>query len=101
MIEAQLRQLLVPYKLSGGQSFFARSEIKDIMGYLRLILNPEDDSAFLRIINTPKRGMGPATLEKLGLFSQEHSISYAVSCLHKKIAHVLPSKAYGSLKDIG
>lgn len=58
MLEAQLRQLQVPYKLSGGQSFFARSEIKDIMGYLRLILNPEDDSAFLRIINTPKRGMG-------------------------------------------
>ena len=65
MLEAQLRQLQVPYKLSGGQSFFARSEIKDIMGYLRLILNPEDDSAFLRIINTPKRGVGPATIQQL------------------------------------
>ena len=101
MLEAQLRQLQVPYKLSGGQSFFARSEIKDIMGYLRLILNPEDDSAFLRIINTPKRGMGPATLEKLGLFSQEHSISLLASCTHAGLAHVLPSKAYGTLKEFG
>ena len=101
MLEAQLRQLQVPYKLSGGQSFFARSEIKDVMGYLRLILNPEDDSAFLRVINTPKRGMGPATLEKLGLFSQEHSISLLASCTHGGLTHVLPSKAYGTLKEFG
>lgn len=99
MLEAQLRQLQVPYKLSGGTSFFARSEIKDIMGYLRVILNPEDDSAFLRIINTPKRGMGPATLEKLGLFAQEHSISLLAACTHKGLAHVLPSKAHGTLKE--
>ncbi|MGP5551602.1 UvrD-helicase domain-containing protein [Psychrobacter celer] len=101
MLEAQLRQLQVPYKLSGGQSFFARSEIKGIMGYLRLILNPEDDSAFLRIINTPKRGMGPATLEKLGLFAQEHSISLLASCTHAGLSHVLPSKAYGTIKEFG
>ncbi|WP_201584995.1 UvrD-helicase domain-containing protein [Psychrobacter sp. HII-4] len=101
MLEAQLRQLQVPYKLSGGQSFFARSEIKDIMGYLRLILNPEDDSAFLRIINTPKRGMGPATLEKLGLFAQEHSISLLASCTHAGLSHVLPSKAHGTIKEFG
>ncbi len=101
MLEAQLRQLQVPYKISGGQSFFARSEIKDIMGYLRLILNPEDDSAFLRIINTPKRGMGPATLEKLGLFSQEHSISLLASCTHAGLSHVLPTKAYSTLKEFG
>ena len=101
MLEAQLRQLQVPYKLSGGQSFFARSEIKDVMSYLRLILNPEDDSAFLRVINTPKRGMGPATLEKLGLFSQEHSISLLASCTHAGLAHVLPSKSYSTLKEFG
>jgi ATP-dependent DNA helicase Rep len=101
MLEAQLRQLQVPYKLSGGQSFFARSEIKDIMGYLRLILNPEDDSAFLRIINTPKRGMGPATLEKLGLFAQEHNISLLAACTHGGLIHTLPSKAHSTLKEFG
>ncbi|PNK61338.1 UvrD-helicase domain-containing protein [Psychrobacter sp. FDAARGOS_221] len=101
MLEAQLRQLQVPYKLSGGQSFFARSEIKDVMGYLRLILNPEDDSAFLRIVNTPKRGLGPATLEKLGLFAQEHSVSLLAACTHGGLPHVLPTKAYSTLKDFG
>ena len=54
MLEAQLRQLQIPYSVIRRHVVFARSEIKDIMSYLRLILNPEDDSAFLRIINTPK-----------------------------------------------
>ncbi len=75
VLETQLRQLQIPYKVSGGTSFFARAEIKDVMSYLRLIINPDDDSAFLRIINTPKREIGPATLEKLGLFAQEFSMS--------------------------
>ena len=71
------------------------------MSYLRLILNPEDDNAFLRIINTPKRGMGPATLEKLGNFAGEHSISLLASCTHGGLSHVLPSKAHGTLKEFG
>jgi len=99
MLEAQLRQLQIPYKLSGGTSFFARSEIKDIMSYLRLILNPEDDSAFLRIINTPKRGLGPASLEKLGLFAQEHQVSLLMASGHSGLTHVLPKKASGELKE--
>lgn len=99
MLEAQLRQLQIPYKLSGGTSFFARSEIKDIMSYLRIILNPDDDSAFLRIINTPKRGLGPATLEKLGNFALEHQISLLASCAHSGLIHVLPNKAYSTLKE--
>ncbi|WP_019519974.1 UvrD-helicase domain-containing protein [Faucicola boevrei] len=99
MLEAQLRQLQVPYKLSGGTSFFARSEIKDIMSYLRLILNPEDDSAFLRIINTPKRGLGPASLEKLGLFAQEHQISLLTASNHGGLAHALPKKAVSELNE--
>ncbi len=53
----------VPYKLSGGTSFFARAEIKDIMAYLRVLVNPDDDNAFLRIVNTPRREIGPVTLE--------------------------------------
>ncbi|MDF1779971.1 MAG: DNA helicase Rep [Alcanivoracaceae bacterium] len=64
-LEMQLKTLQIPYKVSGGQSFFARAEIKDLMCYLRLLVNPDDDNAFLRIINTPRREIGPATLEKL------------------------------------
>ncbi|MCG3730616.1 DNA helicase Rep [Vibrio cincinnatiensis] len=69
LIEKSLMQNRVPYKLSGGTSFFARAEIKDIMAYLRVLVNPDDDNAFLRIVNTPKREIGPATLEKLGRYA--------------------------------
>ncbi|MDW3642417.1 3'-5' exonuclease, partial [Vibrio sp. 1291-1] len=55
LIEKSLMQNRVPYKLSGGTSFFARAEIKDIMAYLRVLVNPDDDNAFLRIVNTPRR----------------------------------------------
>ncbi|EMK6841428.1 DNA helicase Rep [Vibrio cholerae] len=69
LIEKSLTQNRVPYKLSGGTSFFARAEIKDIMAYLRVLVNPDDDNAFLRIVNTPKREIGLATLEKLGSYA--------------------------------
>ncbi|AMF95640.1 DNA helicase Rep [Vibrio fluvialis] len=69
LIEKSLMQNRVPYKLSGGTSFFARAEIKDIMAYLRVLVNPDDDNAFLRIVNTPRREIGPATLEKLGSYA--------------------------------
>ncbi|MFB9137339.1 DNA helicase Rep [Vibrio olivae] len=69
LIEKSLMQNRVPYKISGGTSFFARAEIKDIMGYLRVLVNPDDDNAFLRIVNTPRREIGPVTLEKLGSYA--------------------------------
>ncbi|MHC9511935.1 DNA helicase Rep [Kangiella sp. M94] len=65
----------VPYKISGSTSFFSRAEIKDIMAYLRLLTNPDDDNAFLRIANTPRRGIGPTTLEQLGSYAQMRHIS--------------------------
>ncbi|MDO4251141.1 MAG: exodeoxyribonuclease V subunit gamma, partial [Moraxella sp.] len=97
VLEAELRQLQVPYKLSGGTSFFARAEIKDVMGYLRVILNPDDDAAFLRIINTPKRGIGSATLEKLGLLAQEYGISLLAACAHSGLKTAVGGKAAGTL----
>ncbi len=65
VFEQQLREKDVPYYLSGGLSFFALSEIKDLMAYLRIVVNPDDDNALLRIINTPRRELGPATVQKL------------------------------------
>jgi ATP-dependent DNA helicase Rep len=80
----------VAYKLSGGQSFFARSETKDIMGYLEVtILNPEDDSAFFTDYQYTKRG-GASDID-WDYLPQEHSISLA-SCTHGGLTHVLPSK---------
>ncbi|GAM78868.1 ATP-dependent DNA helicase rep [Vibrio ishigakensis] len=69
LIEKALMQNRIPYKISGGTSFFARTEIKDVMAYLRVLVNPDDDNAFLRIVNTPRREIGPVTLEKLGSYA--------------------------------
>lgn len=75
ILEKMLTANRIPYKISGGTSFFSRAEIKDIMAYLRLLVNQDDDNAFLRIINTPRRQIGPATLEKLGTLANEKHIS--------------------------
>ncbi|MBK1644387.1 ATP-dependent DNA helicase Rep [Thiocapsa imhoffii] len=79
-LEQALRQHNVPYVLSGGTSFFARAEIKDLMAYLRLLANPEDDAAFLRIVNTPRREIGPTTVERLALHAQEHDLHLLAAC---------------------
>ncbi len=75
LLEKALMTNRIPYKISGGTSFFSRAEIKDMMAYLRVIVNPDDDNAFLRIVNVPKREIGPATLEKLGTYANMRQIS--------------------------
>ncbi|WP_107726399.1 DNA helicase Rep [Neisseria weaveri] len=72
LFEEALRAARIPYQLSGGQSFFDKSEIKDILAYIRLIANPEDDPAFLRAATTPKRGIGEATLGRLNAYAHQH-----------------------------
>ena len=80
LLEKILMQNRIPYKISGGTSFFSRTEIKDIMAYLRLLVNPDDDNAFLRVVNLPKREIGPTTLEKLGQYANQRGKSlYAAS----------------------
>ena len=75
IIEQCLRKERIPYTISGGQSFFDKAEIKDIISYLRLIANADDDPAFIRAVTTPKRGVGMATLEVLGAFSKQWNCS--------------------------
>jgi len=75
LLEMKLQTQGVPYQLSGGTSFYARAEIKDIMAYLRLVVNSDDDNAFLRIINTPRRQIGTSTLEKLGHYANDRQVS--------------------------
>lgn len=80
IFEKYLRELQIPYVVSGGVSFFERSEVKDVMAYLRLLANPDDDTAFLRIVNTPRREIGAGTLEKLGEYAnQRHQSLFAAS----------------------
>lgn len=75
VIEQALRKERIPYTISGGQSFFDRAEIKDIVSYLRLIANGDDDPAFIRAVTTPKRGVGQTTLEALGAFAGQWQCS--------------------------
>lgn len=80
LIELALQQQQVAYHLSGGTSFFARNEVKDIMSYLRLVLNENDDNAFLRIANVPRRKLGTSTLEALGTYATANHCSLTQAC---------------------
>ncbi|OHX15496.1 ATP-dependent DNA helicase Rep [Chromobacterium amazonense] len=75
IFEQALRNQRIPYQMAGGQSFFDKPEIKDLLAYMRLIANPDDDPAFIRAITTPKRGVGAGTLEKLGAWSGQYGKS--------------------------
>lgn len=80
IFEQQLRNHKIPYTVSGGQSFFDKAEIKDIVAYLRLVANEDDDPAFIRAATTPKKGIGNTTLEKLGEYaSREHMSLFAAA----------------------
>ncbi len=74
-LEKALRLARVPYHLTGGTAFLDRGEVKDVLAYLRLLVNPDDDAAFLRIANVPRRDVGATTLEKLGELAQSRHLS--------------------------
>ncbi|MBB3140328.1 DNA helicase Rep [Halomonas organivorans] len=93
LLELKLQHYQIPYKLSGGTSFFSRNEIKDAMAYLRLLINPADDSAFLRIVNVPRREIGPTTLEKLANYATERGGSLFAACQELGLAEQLPVRA--------
>ena len=75
ILEQHLRNQKIPYTVSGGQSFFDKAEIKDLISYLRLVANEDDDPAFIRAATTPKKGIGNTTLERLGEYASAHKIS--------------------------
>nr|WP_299379686.1 DNA helicase Rep [uncultured Halomonas sp.] len=93
LLELKLQHYQIPYKLSGGTSFFSRGEIKDAMAYLRLLINPGDDNAFLRIVNVPRREIGPGTLEKLANYATERGGSLFAACHELGLEQVLPTRA--------
>jgi ATP-dependent DNA helicase Rep len=98
LFESGLRENNIPYFISGGTSFFAYSEIKDILAYLRLLVNPDDDAAFLRIINTPRRELGPTTLEKLGVYANQRQISMFAASAEMGLSQTLSTKSITRLE---
>nr|WP_086939270.1 DNA helicase Rep [Thaumasiovibrio occultus] len=98
MIEKAMIQNRIPYKISGGTSFFSRAEIKDVMAYLRLLTNHDDDNAFLRIVNTPRREIGPVTLEKLGTYANMRGKSLFEASFEMGLEHHLTGRGLESLR---
>ena len=101
VFEKAFRKVNIPYKVSGGQSFFDRAEIKDLCGWLRLLSNNDDDPAFLRAVTTPKRGIGHTTLGALGVFASTYKLSLFEALFSNSLASVLAGKAMGSLHEFG
>ena len=97
-LEKVLREHNVPYFLTGGTSFFSRVEVKDIMAYLRLLANQDDDNAFLRVINTPRRGIGSSTLQALGEYAAKRNTSMFGACFEMGLAESLPAKSVQNLE---
>ncbi len=75
IFEEHLRRYNIPYRVFGGLSFYQRKEIKDMIAYMRLAVNPHDDEAFRRVINYPKRGIGQSTMDKVIAFANENNLS--------------------------
>lgn len=98
LLEIKLKAFQVPYRMSGGSSFFAKNEIKDAMGYLRLIANPDDDAAFLRVVNVPRREIGPSTLEKLGNYATQREISLSQAVNEVGLEQMLSDKAMSRVR---
>ncbi len=101
VFEQALRKAQIPYKVSGGQSFFDRAEIRDLCAWFRLWINNDDDPAFLRAVTTPKRGIGHTTLQNLGTFASRYKLSLFEALFSSSLGSVLPAKAVGSLHEFG
>lgn len=99
LLEANLRQHKIPYRLVGGKSFYDRREIKDITAYMSVLLNPADDPALLRIINTPPRGIGPTTVELALAFSVERHLSLYEALYHPEHLESCSTKTANSVRS--
>ena len=95
--EKALREHSINYHLSGGTSFFDYTEVKDLLSYLRLLVNPDDDRAFLRIVNTPRREIGATTLEKLAVFAAQRQLSLLSACFEADLEAELGKRAASRL----
>ena len=97
ILEQVFRQLRIPYSISGGQSFFDKAEVRDILAYMRLIANDDDDPAFIRAVTTPKRGVGQATLQQLGEFANSRKVSLFAAIFEEGLSEQILERQFKSL----
>lgn len=100
LLELKFQAKQIPYHLTGGTSFFARGEIKDVMCYLRVLVNPDDDAAFLRIVNVPRRKIGINTLEALGQYANQRGASLFSVINEIGLKQALPAASFDRLKRL-
>ena len=98
-LETALARQKIPHQVAGGVAFFERMEVKDLLGYLRLIENPQDRVAFLRVVNTPTRGIGKSSLDKLVRWADRSGISLLDAAHHPERIPDLPKKAVVQLRS--
>ncbi|MBO9661318.1 UvrD-helicase domain-containing protein [Dokdonella sp.] len=96
-LEKALRMARVPYHVTGGTAFLDRAEVKDLLAYLRLINNPDDDAAFLRVVNLPRRDIGATTLEKLGELAGARHVSLLRAAQSDAVLGQLAARSASSL----
>ena len=101
LFEQALRKAGIAYKVSGGQSFFDRAEIRDLCAWLRLIVNSDDDPAFLRAATRPKRGIGHQTLASLGTFAGRWKSSLFEALFATTLDSALPKRSIETLHEFG
>ncbi len=101
LLEKFLVDKQIPYKISGTTSFFARAEIKDVMAYFRLLVNQDDDNAFIRIANVPRREIGVSTLEKLGSYANHRHISLFDAIFESGLEETLSGRGLTSVRRFG
>jgi len=98
LLERSLQELSLPYSISGGSSFFSYAEIKDILSYIKLMINPDDNSAFLRVINTPRREIGTSTIEKLASYANDRHITLFDACYEIGLEQILNERTINKLR---
>ncbi len=99
-IEAALKERAIPFRIIGGQQFFERKEVKDLIAYMRVVLNPGDEMALRRIINYPSRGIGEVALHKLSSYATAHDLSLWNAVLKHHAVHELPAPALEGCRSI-
>ena len=99
IFERTLRENQIPYRLTGGISFFSYVEVKDLIAYLRLMVNDDDDQAFIRVINTPRREIGPTTIAKLAEYAGGRGVSLCTAAYEMGLQSVLPERAVEKLRQ--
>ena len=101
MIEETFMKSTVPYTMVGGHKFYDRKEIRDILAYLTLIVNPRDAMSFERVVNTPKRGIGPGSIDKLRQFANENGWSLLEAAQNVTLANAISTRIRAKIEDFG